>query len=572
MTLAQILLLALLAALLALFAAGRWRMEIVALGGLAAAGAAGLVPAERLFSGFASPAVLTVVEVLLIVRALSRARPVEALAGILKRRLRTRRRALAGLTGLAAGLSMVMNNVGALALTLPVARAVARRAGLTPRALTIPLAYATLLGGLCTLIGTPANLMVSAALADATGAGFAFLAFAPAGLAATAAGLAVILLWTPRALGGDEAADGGESRRVVLEAVAPPGSPLLGQPVSALGVEALSLWRDGARLAPLWPRTPLEPGDVLLLAGPAEALDAAFAAGRLAPPPGGAAGRTEAVVMPGSTVVGSPVGALEFLAAHGARVGAVAPGQEGRRFEGRLADLRLAMGDVLRIDGPASPGLRGALRERDLAVLAPEAEDDAAAGPVWPATVFGLGVLAAAFGLASPPAAFGAVVLALAAGGALDLRAGLAALDWPVILMLAAMIPLGEAAAQGGAAAGTGAALAALAPGAGPSLAVAAALVAALVVTPFVNNAAAAAALAPVAVAAAPAAGAPPEALLLAVAAGASIDFLTPFGHHNNTLALGLGGYRFADFLRAGWPVTLAAASAAWAAICAVWL
>lgn len=572
MTLAQILLLALLAALLALFAAGRWRMEIVALCGLATAGAAGLVPPDRLFSGFANPAVLTVVEVLLIVRALSRARPVEALAGALKRRLRTKRRALAGLTGLAAALSMVMNNVGALALTLPVARAVARRAALTPRALTIPLAYATLLGGMCTLIGTPANLVVSAALADATGAGFAFLAFAPAGLAAMVAGLAVILFWTPRILGGDDAWGGVESRRVVLEAVVSPGSALIAQPVSAVGAEALSLWRGGARLAPLWPRTPLETGDLLLLAGPAEALDAAFAAGRLAPPPGGAAGRTEAVVMPGSTVVGSPVGALEFLAAHGARVGAVAPGQEGRRFEGRLADLRLAMGDVLRLDGPTSPGLRAALRERDLAVLAPEADDDAAAGPVWPALAFAVGVVAVAFDLASPPAAFGAVVLALAAGRALDLRAGLAALDWPVILMLAAMIPLGEAAAQGGVAAGAGAALSALAPESGAALAVAAALVVALAVTPFVNNAAAAAALAPVAAALAPVSGAPPEALLLAVAAGASIDFITPFGHHNNTLALGLGGYRFADFLRAGWPVTLVAATAAWAVICAVWL
>lgn len=568
----QTMLLLLLAAMLGLFAAGRWRMEVVALGGLAVAGVAGLVAPEHLFSGFANPAVVTVVEVLLIVRALSRARPVEALAGLLKRGLRTPRRALAGLTGLAAALSMVMNNVGALALVLPVARAVARRAGLGARALTIPLTYATLLGGLCTLIGTPANLVVSAALVEATGSGFAFFGFAPAGLAATAAGLVAILVWTPRVLGREDAAAAVESRRIVMEAVVPPGSPLVGQPLPATGSEVLSLWRRGTRLGPLWPRTPLEAGDLLLLAGSAETLDAAVAAGRLAAPPGGTAGRIEAVVMPGSTVVGSPVGALEFLDAHAAWIGAVAPGQEGRRFEGRLADLRLAMGDVLRIDGAATPGLRAALRDRDLAVLAPEGDEDAAAGPVWPAVTFGLGVVVAGLGLASPAAAFGAVVLALAAGGALDLRAGLAALDWPVILMLAAMIPLGEAVAQSGTATAAAAALAALGPSGAPAFAVAAALVAALVVTPFVNNAATAAALAPIAVAAAPATGAPPEALLLAVAAGSSIDFLTPFGHHNNTLALGLGGYQFGDFLRAGWPVTVAAATAAWVVICTLWL
>ena len=167
------------------------------------------------------------------------------------------------------------------------------------------------------------------------------------------------------------------------------------------------------------------------------------------------------------------------------------------------------------------------------------------------------GVLLAASGLVGTEYAFGLVVLVLAALGSLNLRRALSELDWPILIMLAAMIPLGQAIETTGAAAVIAGYLVALLPEASPLLLLAAVLLLALVVTPFVNNASTAIALGPIAVGIAGAAALPPEPFLMAIAVGASIDFLTPIGHHNNTIVMGLAGYRFIDFLKAGWPLTL---------------
>ncbi|WP_339947870.1 SLC13 family permease [uncultured Albimonas sp.] len=577
MTSDQIAILCLLGGLLAAFASGRFRIELVALTGLALGAGLGLVPLDRLFSGFANPAVVTVVEILLIVRVLSRARLLEALADRLLARLEGPSRARAGLVALAAALSSAMNNVGAFALMLPVAHAAARRARSTPRAILIPLSYATLLGGLCTLIGTPPNLLASDALAAATGTGFGFLDFAWVGVPAALAGLAALLLWAPRAL-DDEADAPAETadRPVAAELTAPPGSALAGRTLGELAArfEVRALRREGRALSPLWPRTAIEPGDVLLVETDFERLDRLLAEGDAAlalPPPARGSEPVRAVISPASPLVGSPVGALAFVEDAGARLVAVGLGQRPRRLEGWLADLRLAVGDVLHLEGPPE-ALRRALRDLDAPLLAAEEAEVGPLPPLWPLAAFALGVLATGFGLAEPAAVFGAVALALALGGALRLRAGLAALDWGVIVMLAAMIPLGEAIAATGAAASLAGGIAALLPPATPALSIGAMLLLAIALTPLVNNAALVVALAPVAVELAHVAQTPPEAFLIALAVGASLDFLTPFGHHNNTLALGLGGYRFADCPRTGWPVLLASAAAAWVSILVVWI
>ncbi|SFJ06328.1 SLC13 family permease [Albimonas pacifica] len=576
MTADQIAILALLAGLLAAFASGRFRLEVVALSGLALGAALGLVPADRIFSGFANPAVITVVEILLIVRLLSRARLLEAATERLLARLRGPGRARAALLALAAALSSVMNNVGAFALMLPVVQAAARRTGLAPRAILLPVSYATLLGGLCTLIGTPPNLLASEALSDAVGRGFGFFDFALAGVPAALAGLAALLLWAPRVLDPDpEEAQALDPSPVVAELTLPEGSPLVGRALADLprGLAVRGIERAGRAVSPLWPRTPLAAGDRLLAEADPRTLDALRAEGALAlaaAAPARGAEPMQAVISPASPLVGSPAGALAFLEDAGARLVAVGLGPRPRLIEGRLADLRLGVGDVLHLEGPPE-ALRRALGERDALLLAPGPEETGPAPPLWPLAAFGLGVAAAGFGLADPAAAFGAVLLALLLGGALRLRAGLASLDWGVIVMLAAMIPLGEAAATTGAAASLAGAVASLPAVASPPLAIGAILLLAAALTPLVNNAALVVALAPIAVELAEVSGAPPQPFLIALAAGASLDFLTPFGHHNNTLAHGLGGYRFSDFPRAGWPVLLSAAAAAWAATVLFW-
>jgi di/tricarboxylate transporter len=572
LTLDQIGIAALLVALLAIFALDRFRIEVVALAGLAVGVLLGPVPFDRAFSGLASPAVITVVEVLLIVQALDQSRLLDMLGDRLRARLGSPRRVVLALCAIGAATSTVMNNVGAFALVLPIAFSLARSAGIPLRQIVMPLSFATLLGGLCTVVGTPANLIVSGALRDATGAGFAFLDFAPTGLAVTVAGLAAIAVWAPRALATPDAPAPGDGtgRRIVTEATMLEAGTTVGGLAARLEGAVHSVERAGRRLFPLRDETALQPGDVVLLDADEAELRAARAAGALAATRSDAAAagaEVEAVVMPRSTLVGSRPATIEALD-EGLRLTAVAT--HNPRIEGGLDDLQLGIGDVLHLEGDPSL-LREFVESSGLLTLAPIVRLEPKSFSPAPVTLFGLGILFAALGLLPPEIAFGAVVVALAVGGFLDLRVALAELNWPIVLLLVAMLPLGEAVATTGAATTLAGALAGSLPSASPVAAAALMLGLAMLITPFVNNATTAVILAPIAVELAEAAAVSPALLLMAVAIGASSDFLSPFGHHNNTLAYGLGGYSFRDFPRVGWAVSLAAFLAGVATCVLVW-
>ena len=265
MTLEQGLITGLLLALMAVFATDRFRIELVALLGLAAGVVAGVVPMARAFSGLANPAVVTVVEILLIVQALQASHLLDRLADWLQRKLATPFRMTAVLCAIGAGVSTVMNNIGAFGLMLPVAYSLSRKAGLPVRQVMMPLSFATLLGGLCTLVGTPANLLIGEALHSATGTGFAFLDFAPTGLAVTAVGLAAMALWMPRALGiggTEEEVEAAGRRRLVTEVRLPAGSPEVraGEIAARVDGEVHGALRDGRRVFPLSSTTALVAG------------------------------------------------------------------------------------------------------------------------------------------------------------------------------------------------------------------------------------------------------------------------------------------------------------------------
>ncbi|WP_170317656.1 SLC13 family permease [Paroceanicella profunda] len=580
MTFEQIGLLLLLIALLAVFALDRWRIEIVALCGLAVAVAAGFVAPGEVFSGFSNPAVVTVIEILLIVRALARTRLLDSAARWIDARMPGDTGLLAALCGLGAGLSVFMNNIGAFALMLPVALEVAQARGRDPRLLLMPLSFATLLGGLCSAIGTPANLVVSAALASERGRGFGFFDFAPVGLCVALAGLAVILWRRPRVPdteqgGGTEATP----RQVVSELRFAPteaGPATVAQAGAALSGQVHAVLRADRRLFPLRGDTPLLAGDLLLADAALERLEQGLAAGWLRlPGPGAPAGApgpdgwAEAVVMPQSLLVGARIATLESFAERDIAIEALAV--ETPRIEGRLADIRLGIGDVLFLRG--RPGaIRDALEEAGALQVSPLPRAQPRSHARLPVPVFAAGIVVSALGLLPVPVALGAVVLVLCLARALDLRAALAEINWPILILLAAMIPLGEAVAANGAARELAGMIGTALPGAGALPLTAALLGLAILVTPFVNNSATAVVFAPIALELSRIAHVPPEPLLIAVSLGASLDFVTPFGHHNNTLAFGIAHYRFADFARAGWPVTLVGFVVALAAIRIFWI
>lgn len=571
MTFDQIAIILLLVALLAVFALDRWRMEVVAVAGLAAGLALGLVDVDSAFSGFASPAVITVVEVLLIVRVLGRTRFPENLAGRLLRLKLPPAGVLASLCVLAAAVSVFMNNIGALALMIPVAVAVCRATGLPLRSTMMPLSAATLLGGLCSIIGTPANLIVSQQLHAATGRDFAFFDYAWAGLPAVAAGIAAIVLWMPRILGGVPESDEAPARAqpVIAEIDVPQGSSLVGKLPTETGLTVRSA-RSSANHRFADNDAPLSAGDRLLVEAPLAMLETGMEAGDLKwPSPIPSGERVQAVVMPECTLVGSPVASLRPFRARGVRVLAV--GTRTPQALRSLDDLRLSIGDILFLQGD-SRAIGEALEETEALPLAFPPQARSPLSSRLPLTAFGIGIVLTAAGLMPPQIALGLVVLVLAATGFLNLRTGLAELNWSILIMLAAMIPLGLAVETTGAAQFLAGALTAVLPSGTAVWPVASILLLALLVTPFVNNASTAIVLGPIALGVAQAASLPAEPFLMAVALGASIDFLTPFGHHNNTVVMSLGPYRFVDYARAGWPVTLAAALAGLFAIVVAWL
>lgn len=565
MSFEQASLLILLLAMLILFSLDRIRIEVVSIAGLLGGYALGLYPAEQIFTGFASPVVITVVEILLIVQVLARARLFDSLAARFAAARPSGFKVIAGTSALAGFMSIFMNNIGAFAITLPVALRLGTVLTIPRRQLVMPVSFAALLGGLVSLIGTPANLLVSDALAKATGTGFHFFDFAYVGLPVAIAGILLIAFRVQHLFPEPDetpATISPAARRIVVERRIPDVSPLIGVRLSdcpaRFAIKPYALIRDdNFAFGPL-DQLVIEPGDVLL----AEGADTTFAdlvATRALIADAHALGlqpdftRIEAVVMPESTLVGSRVRSLEVFHSRGVAVTALS--MRAPRIEGRFLDLQLSIGDILTLEGPRA-AIAEALEESECLPLASTAPAEPALLSWRPFALFACGVAASAAGL-RPDVAFAGVVLVLALLNHLNIRQAMADLNWPIIIMLAAMIPIGQAVASTGAAETIAGWLSLVVPITDPLIGIALILFLAMALTPFVNNATVAIVLTPIALEFARAGRHAPDAYLIAVAAGASLDFLTPFGHHNNTLAMGIGGYRFSDFLRAGWPLAV---------------
>lgn len=579
LTFGQGAMLSLLLGMMFVFLLERFRIELVALGGLALAFVLGLVPAAGVFEGFANPAVITVAEILLIIQALSRSHVVERLAAATMRLVRGERAALAFLCGTAAALSVFMNNIGALGLIVPVAVSLGSQLGIPIFRLLMPLSFATLLGGLCSLIGTPANLVVSQAAFDGLGRPFAFFELAWVGVPTALAGLGLLIVWAPRSFslwqGNRAGRTGMEHRRLVTEVRLPAASPFTDGPVSyleaALSANVISLVRNGQHVFGRPAEQIARGGDLLVLEVPTAILEDAADAGIVEPAiaPKGDMSTVDVVLMPQSVFVGSRVATLDPLFQRGITVTGVVP--QRHRVEGRLGDLQLAIGDILVLQGPEE-AIEDVLDELDLLRLSSRGKAIPRRHAYTAITLFAVGVVVAAAGLLPPAVCFGAVVFAMALTGALSLREALQGLNWPMLIMLAAMIPLGTAMETTGTAFVLSRALLGFVDLQQPVAIVAAVLLIAVALTPFLNNVSTAVVLSPIVIEIAQTAGMPADPLLVAVAVGASLDFLTPFGHHNNTLVMGMAGYRFLDFPRLGGPLLVVTLAVALLAIWAVWL
>jgi di/tricarboxylate transporter len=572
-----------------LFAWGRFRYDLVALGALLAAVAVGDVPAKEAFTGFTSDVVIIIASALVVSAAVSRSGIIETLLRPILPRLRTPNTQVPALAGATALLSMPTKNVGALAILMPVALRTARETGTSPSSLLMPMSFMSLLGGLVTLVGTSTNILVSQVREETLGRPFQMFDFAPVGLALTAAGLVFVSFgWRllPRNRQGSSGIeDAIAAAPYSTEAMAPETWPEDLKTVSDLklgadNVQLAAIMRGGATPQKPLPDSELRGGDTLVLEGDQEALERVFTRLPLVPvadkrqaveksDPSEEMRSIEAVIQRGSPLIGNSAQRLTLQQAYG--VNLLAVGRSHERIRERLRDVTLRAGDVLVLQAGerALPNIM-----QNLGVL-PLAERTVRMGGVRrryaPAVILAIAMVLVALKITPVAMAFFGAAVMVVVTGALTMREAYEALEPEVLVLIGALTPLSEAVRHTGGADLIGHALALWLHPAPPLLALAALMVASMACSPFLHNAPTVLVLAPIGVALARGLHLNPDPFLMAVATGAGCDFLTPIGHQCNTLVMGPGGYRFSDYWRLGLPLSVLVIGAGAPLIAYVW-
>ncbi|RWB73645.1 SLC13 family permease [Mesorhizobium sp.] len=572
MTTPQILSFAVTFVMMAAFVWGRYRYDLVAAAALLLALAVGIVPFDQAFSGFSDDIVIIVGSALLVSAGIARSGIMEVAIERFAPKLSGVRSHLALLVIVVTLLSAFVKNIGALAIMIPIAFQFARRSSISPSIFLMPMAFGSLLGGLMTQVGTSPNIVVSRVREELTGTAFTMFDFAPVGAAVAVAGMIFLLFfyWLVPArekLGAalNEALD---IRNYLTEARIVSDSTVLGKTVADLiklaGGDAVvtSILRNRTmRMTPL-PDAVLKENDILLLEGDPAALDRLVSQGKLSvtgdrvdeDATTGERVAIEAVIGESSSLIGWTAQRLALYDRF--NVNLLAVSRRGQRLDRRLAKVELRLGDVVVLQGNAAT-MPEILREFGCLPLAerPILLGSVRKGVV-PVAILALAMVATAFGLLPVSVAFFAAAVGIVLFQVIPLRDVYQSLDGPILIMLAVLIPVSDSLRSTGATglvAGELAQLASILPAPGALMLI---LVAAMAVTPFLNNAATVLVMAPVASEFAGDLGYRPEAFLMAVAIGAGCDFLTPIGHQCNTLVMGPGGYRFSDYPRLGLPLS----------------
>jgi di/tricarboxylate transporter len=574
MTTDQIILFTLFGAVFGMFLWGRFRYDIVAFTALMVAVVLGVVPTKDAFSGFGHPATLVVALVLVVSAGLVRSGAVL----LITRTLIDSSRSLGAhitLMGAVGGiLSAFMNNVAALALLMPVDVQTARKAGRQPGLSLMPLSFATILGGMVTLIGTPPNIIIAAIRQESVGAPFAMFDFAPVGGIAAIAGLTFVALigWRLIPARADASISDDDISQYIAELLVPERSKHIGKRLAELtqaadksDVAILGLIRDGKRRYGLSRSVILQAGDALVLEAGPDALDEFRSTLDLALAEtkreerlkaGGEGVEIIEVVVPQESRLTDKTAqnvGLEWRQ----RTILLGISRQGQKITSHLRQTPIRAGDILLLLVP-----RDAARDvTDWLGVLPLADRGLAVtenSKVWLAIgLFGAAVTAASFGLIYLPVALGLVVIAYVLAKIVPLSELYTHIEWPVVVLLGSMIPLGAALETSGGTELIAGALISLTQGLAPWIALTVLMVVTMTLSDVLNNTATTIVAAPVGIQMAQTLGVSPDPFLMAVAVAASSAFLTPIGHKNNTLILGPGGYSFGDYWRMGLPLEI---------------
>ena len=573
MTTQQFLAFAIIALMMTVFLWGRFRYDIVAVCSLLGAVLLGVVPYEKAFSGFSDDIVIIVGSALIVSAGVARSGLMEAAVQRFVPQLASVRGQLAILVVVVTVLSAFVKNIGALAIMIPIAFQFARRSNISPSVFLMPMAFGALLGGLMTQIGTSPNIVVSRVREEMVGQSFTMFDFTPVGATLAAVGtlylVAFYWLVPIRTREGVSTEEAIEIRNYVSEATVAKDSTVIGKNMADVVKPAegaamvTSIIRAERRVTPL-PDTVLAEGDILVLEGDPKALDAIVSSGKLklsrdrSPSESGSLAEIdsiEAVVGESSRLIGLSAQGIAMFDRYDVNLLAVS--RQGERIRDRLGEIIFRLGDVIVLQGRDSV-LPNLLREFGCLPLAkrPILLGSVRRGLI-PLSILIVAIGLTAFGILPVPIAFFAAAVAMVVFKAIPLRELYSAIDGPILIMLAALIPVSDALRTTGGTEVIAQMLTHVAHQLPPYAALALILVAAMAVTPFLNNAATVLVMAPIASSFAAGLGFKPEAFLMAVAIGAGCDFLTPIGHQCNTLVMGPGGYKFRDYPRLGLPLSV---------------
>jgi di/tricarboxylate transporter len=554
------------------FLLGKWRYDVVAFTAFLSAVVAGVIPSENAFNGFSHPAVVTVAAVLIISKTLQTSGVIDNIAIALFRKSYSQSIQRGVLSGLGATLSAFMNNIGALALLMPVALRISKK----PGALLMPLSFGSILGGLVTLIGTPPNIIIANYRTNVTGEPFRLFDFAPVGAPVALIGLIYIVLigwrFIPKNRKGRKSAiDLFDVENYVTEVRVPDDSNFIGKYISELENYSeersivVGLIRDKNRILNNLSRVALKANDRLLirtdpavfdklinkkdieLANENKLDDENLRSDEI--------GLIEVVIPPSSFIEGRSAQTLRLRQRYG--VALIAMARQGQPVNERLGNVIFKAGDVLLLQGESEllteiTATLGCLplAERGLSFGRPK--------KAWlPITLFASAILATAFNFVPIHISFSTVVVVLILLRTITPREAYESVDWSVIILLGSMIPLGNALQLTGGTELIAQGISGIASTMPTFVIITLLLVVTMTLSDLMNNAATAIVMAPIGSAIAQQLEVNVDPFLMAIAIGASCAFLTPIGHQNNVLVMGPGGYKFGDYWRMGLPLEI---------------
>ena len=552
---------------------GRIRYDLAAFAALTLAVLSGLVDEEAAFAGFGHPATVIVAMVLIVSRGLANSGAVDLIARSVIGGSASLSAHISLISVIGAALSALMNNVAALALLMPVDMEAAVRAKRSPSLTLMPLSFATILGGMVTLIGTPPNIVVATFRGEALGDPFTMFDFAAVGIVVAVVGVVFVSLVGWRLLPVERSRHNTRQELqdltgYVAEAQVTEDATVVGNTLDQLyplaeeyDVAVLGLIRAGRRMSGFAGGRIVRTGDFVVIQGGVEFMDKFIGAAGLeyasAQKNAGVLADNqvllEVVVPEGARIQGRSAMSFRLAARHNSMLLGVS--RQGRQFRERIRKLKIRAGDILLLSGsedelPDVAGWLGCLplAERGLVVIQRK--------KAWLAIgLFAAAIAAATTGVVYLPVALAAAALVYVIAGLVPLSQLYESIEWPVIVLLGSLIPIGIALESSGAAELIAKTIIEWTDGLPVVFILIIIMVVTMTLSDMLNNVATALIAAPIAVELAVRLEVSPDPFLMAVAVAASCAFLTPIGHKNNTIILGPGGYRFGDYWRMGLPL-----------------